>query len=275
MSGISEFRPAKIPSDDRGLCYGDGLFETMRVRHGRVPLLERHLDRLLRGCEKLGISAPGRDILIRHIEAAAASLTGEGVVKLLLTRGSGGRGYRPARSGPRLVTSIHPIPGERNDRYHSGVEVQLCTTRVGRNPATAGLKHIGRLEQVLAAMELRDEADEGLMLDELDQVIEGTRSNLFLAGDEGLVTPVLDYSGVAGVMRDWVLEAADRLGMRAQESPVSLDDLASADEIFLTNSVLGIWPVICIRELGWESACGPITRRLMNAFNEEIGAWDD
>ncbi len=275
MTGPQHPIPSTIPSDDRGLAYGDGLFETMRVWQARVPLLQRHLDRLLKGCRRLGIPAPSRDILIRHVEDAVESLDNEGIVKLMLTRGSGGRGYRPGRSQPRLVTSAHPLPEHLGDRARTGAAIQLCTTRIGRNPATAGLKHLGRLEQVLAAMELRDDVDEGLMLDELDHVIEGTRSNLFLAGDDRLVTPALDFSGVAGVMRDWVIQAASGLGMAVEESAISVDDLARANEIFLTNSVIGIWPVVSIRGLDWESGCGPMTSRLVTALGEEVGAWDD
>ena len=267
--------PPTIPSDDRGLAYGDGLFETMRVRRGRVPLLQRHLDRLLLGCRRLGISAPSRDTLIRHVEDAIESLGNEGIVKLMLTRGSGGHGYRPDRCQPRCITYTHPLADPGGDRARTGAVIQLCKTRIGRSPATAGLKHLGRLEQVLAAMELRDDVDEGLMLDELDHVIEGTRSNLFLAGDDRLLTPVLDFSGVAGVMRGWVIDAASQLGMTVEESAVSLDDLANADEIFLTNSVIGIWPVVRIRGLDWDSGRGSMTSRLVTALDEEVGAWGD
>jgi len=250
---------------DRGLAYGDGLFETMRAEAGRLPLLRRHLDRLLSGCERLGLPAPDRDALEARVLRLARTVQ-TGIVKIIVTRGPGARGYRPPTAPQlRVMTEAHPLPEYPRRNYTEGVSLQVCETRIGRSSLTVGLKHLGRLEQVVASAELRGDCVEGLMLDEHDYVIEGTRTNLFLAMDDALVTPRLDMSGVAGVMRSLVLDAAGRLGIDCREDRVRLADVARAEEIFVTNAVIGIWPAKRIDAIGWNGAVGPLAKRLMTA----------
>lgn len=254
-----------VPADDRGLNYGDGLFETMRVEDGRIPLLELHLDRLEAGCRRLAIEPPGRDLLAGEAGAEAAR-AGGGLVKLVLTRGSGGRGYAPSPTArPRRVLSTHPLPAWPRSHYTRGVRIGFCETALPASPALGGLKHLGRLEQVLASRELaaRD-LDEGLMRDPAGHVVEATRANLFLVAEGRLLTPGIRWSGVEGIMRRAVMEAASADGLTVSVVEVVPDGIEGADELFLTGSVLGIWPV---RELAggrrWAPAPGPVTRRLM------------
>jgi len=250
---------------DRGLAYGDGLFETMRAEGGIVPLLGRHLDRLLASCARLGMPVPDRGALGARARALAAS-SGSGVVKIVVTRGGGARGYRPSgHQDLRVMAQAYPLAEVPRRNYTAGVAVQICATRIGRSAATAGLKHLGRLEQVLASAELRADCAEGLMLDEHDHLIEGTRCNVFFARDGIVFTPGLEMSGVAGVMRSLVIETAAALGIGTREGRVSTADLAGADEIFLTNSVIGIWPVRRIDELAWRGIPGPVGQRFMAA----------
>ena len=246
---IDGVEAATVPAADRGLNYGDGLFETMRLHAGRVPLLQRHLRRLRAGCERIGLRFPG-DALIEHeISMLAAGAPGPGVLRLVLTRGDGGRGYTPPPSGGRRILSLHPLPVP----VPGGLTVGVCRTRLGRSSALGGLKHLGRLEQVLAAGEVADAGwHEGLMLDDADCVVEATRHNLFFVRNEGVWTPPLQACGVAGVMRELVLETLAALELPGGEAPLRYDELHEIDEMFLCNAVVGVQPVsqLAGRELG-------------------------
>lgn len=238
---INGTRARQIDVRDRGLQYGDGLFETMRVRDGRIALLPFHLDRVLRGCARLGIPLPGRQLLQREIRCAVAARP-EAVLKLIVTRGVGPRGYKapqPTRPVRLLISDLAPP-----DRGADAVRIRLCSTPLSDNPALAGLKTLNRLDSVLARNEWRDpRISEGLMLDRDGHVVCGTMSNVFIGRQGRLVTPTLDRCGVAGVMRRWVLETARRQQVYIEEGRVTLAQLRRADEIFLTNAVIGIWTV--------------------------------
>lgn len=239
--------------NDRGVCYGDGLFETALLRDGKVRFLDAHLNRLLAGCDRLGIAPPNRQTLIDEI-AAVASSAQEGVLKVIVTRGPGGRGYRPnAQMQSTRVVALHPYPGAPE----VSIAVRWCETRLGRNSRLAGLKHLNRLEQVLAQMEWNDPAiAEGLMLDTEGELVCGTASNVFIVRAGVLTTPDLRFCGVAGVMRGKVLEVATQLGIPSSEEPLWLHDLQDATEVFLTSSVRGVRSVIALETLHWER--GPI-----------------
>jgi 4-amino-4-deoxychorismate lyase len=254
--------------DDRGLHYGDGLFETFAVRDGAPMLWDHHLARLSAGCARLRLAPPAPRLLAEEAGRLCAGQE-RGVLKLLLTRGPQGRGYRiareghgPAGRGPTRVLTLFPADPYPADHYRDGVAVRVCATRLGLNPALAGLKHLNRLEQVLA----RDEWDdagiaEGLMLDARGDVVEGTMSNLFAVGEGRLYTPPVAEAGVAGVMRRLVMERAAALGVPVAEERLSVDRLMGAQEVFLCNSLIGIWPVRRIEQAAFEA--GPLTRRLM------------
>jgi 4-amino-4-deoxychorismate lyase len=235
---------AQVDYRDRGLQYGDGLFETMRVRDGRIVLLSHHLDRVLLGCRRLRIPAPTRRLLQREILRAAADRP-EAVVKLIVTRGVGARGYRapqPCHPSRLVICDDPPLP--RPGDPGKAVRVRLCRTRLSENIAIAGLKTLNRLDSVLARNEWRDpRISEGLMLDREDHIVCGTMSNVFVGRNGRFITPLLDRGGVAGVMRRWVLETARRYRMNVREGRVSVAQLLRADEIFLTNAVIGIWTV--------------------------------
>jgi 4-amino-4-deoxychorismate lyase len=250
---------------DRGLHYGDGLFETIAVTGGRALCLSRHLKRMRTGCERLRIPFPGDDVLERDV---AQLLDGRdcGVVKIIATRGLGERGYR-SREGarPTRVAILYPPPDYPDSLLEEGVRLRLCHTRLSVNPLLAGLKHCNRLEQILARSEWSDPAiAEGLMLDTKGHVVEGTMSNVFLVQRGQLVTPALDRCGVAGVVRQIVMErAASVTGEICREEDVLPELLDSAEELFLTNSVIGVWPV---REIdGRKVETGPVMRKVAAA----------
>ena len=249
-----------VPAADRGLHYGDGLFETLAVVDGRPQLLDHHLERLREGCQRLGLVPPPTGLLLDELQAAASGQA-RAVLKLLLTRGTGSRGYRPSHQGrARRILFRQPWPERPPDWWKEGVTVRVCTTRLGRNPRLAGLKHLNRLEQILARAEWNDEAQEGLMQDEEGFVIEGTMSNVFMAYADGRVlTPRLDRCGVAGVMRRHLIEKAQAEKLAVGVAELSLADLAQAREIFLCNSLIGVWPVARLGETPYPART--LTRR--------------
>ncbi len=250
---------------DRGLQYGDGVFETMAVRDGGVPHLEAHLRRLRAGLERLGIPAPAEGVLRAEVETACAEAAAPAVLKLMVTRGPGGRGYRPPEAPqPRRYLSLAPWPeGIEAGRRH-GVRVRWCRTPLGHSPALAGLKHLNRLEQVLACAEWSDpDIAEGLMCDVEGWVVEGTRSNLFVVREGRLYTPRLDRCGVAGLMRARIMAAAQGLGVPVAETRLDRAAVLAAEELFLSNSLIGIWPVRQLAQRRW-AVPGPLTRRLQH-----------
>jgi len=251
---------ATLSVKDRGLAYGDGLFETIAVRAGRPSLLELHMQRLTSGCDRLAIAA---DLpLIRDELLAFATQLGEGVMKLILTRGDGQRGYAPSSdSKPRRILQGGPIPAYPAANAEHGISLFPCETRLAEQPLLAGLKHLNRLEQVLARSEWQDVTyAEGLMRDSSGRIIEGVYSNLFLIKDQALVTADLTRCGVAGVMRAALLEQASGMGIASEIRDIDGIDLQQADEVFVCNSVYGIWPVCRFEQLSWP--VGPLTRKL-------------
>ncbi len=258
-----------ISARDRGLAYGDGLFETIRVLSGQAVLLDAHFSRLLRGCDVLGIASAGlTESLQQDLAGLALNTVNDGVLKIIVTRGSGGRGYRPPATGTcRRVMSLQPYTPNATAAVE-GISVMVCRNRLGMNPSLAGVKHLNRLEQVLASAELSAGMEEGLMLDSNDRVIEGTRSNLFLYGDGQWMTPKLDQCGVAGVMREFLLNRQE-----VKEVDVTLERLAEASEIFVCNSVFGIYPVIHLTAAHdtVTYAVGKRTLALQRNLNEQLG----
>jgi 4-amino-4-deoxychorismate lyase len=237
-------RDDNVAAADRGLHYGDGLFETLAVAHGRPQLWERHMRRLAIGCERLGLDSPAPSLLLKECRQVAAGRR-RGVLKMILTRGIGGRGYRPPESAATTrVIAWYPPPVYPSDWWTRGVRVRHCRTRLGLNPMLAGIKHLNRLEQVLARQEWSDDGiAEGLMCDAGGRVIEGTMSNLFVILDDALWTPSLARCGVAGVMREAIMDAAKRLGMPVHCADIPVDRIAAAEALFLSNSLIGLLPV--------------------------------
>ncbi|MFY0992685.1 aminodeoxychorismate lyase [Halomonas sp. C05BenzN] len=233
--GASEV-PAGWPLDDRGPAYGDGLFETVLLRDGEPRLWAEHMARLARGCRALGIPMPSPGELEQPLVEAGEGLA---VLKLTLTRGSGGRGYLPpAVPEPRLRWQITPFAPVA-ERWTRGVRVRHCRLRLGIQPLLAGLKHLNRLENVLARAEWTDgDTAEGLLCDSEGRLVEATCMNLFWRHDGRLETPRLDRCGVAGTLREVLLE---RLPIHEVESGPEV--LEGAEALWLGNSVQGLWPV--------------------------------
>jgi 4-amino-4-deoxychorismate lyase len=260
-----------IGISDRGFQYGDGLFETIEVRDGQAVFLNRHLERLSSGCRRLGIPFPGMDILTLEAgKLCRQETSNRAVLKIIVTRGSGGRGYRqPDDIRPTRVLSFHPYPDYPEAYVEQGIVVRFCKTRLGLNPALAGIKHLNRLEQVMARSEWNDpDIQEGLMLDVNDHVIEGTMTNLFYSKNNALYTAALAQSGIAGIMRGIIMMLAADCGVSVIEQEFSQDELLSADEAFVCNSIIGIWPIRQIEAARFPA--GPITQSIQRQLDKLI-----
>jgi 4-amino-4-deoxychorismate lyase len=260
---------AGVPADDRGLNYGDGVFRTLAVRNGHVSWWPRHYAKLAADCNALNINPPQPAALLGDIQSVTARLP-DCALRITVTRGSGGRGYAmPAVSRSRRIVSAGPLPAYPAAWTSGGVVVRLCDLRLAEQPALAGIKHLGRLENVLARAEWDDPSiAEGLLQDAAGRIIEGTRCNLFLAERGGLVTPDLSRCGVAGVTRDLVIEAAASHGLHCSVESVDRERLESATEVFLVNSLIGVWPVASLGHVQWRNfVVAPLVRKWLDAID--------
>lgn len=233
-----------LTSLDRGLSYGHGVFETMRRYDGQIPLLALHLERLAMGLERLGIHA-STDTIVDRLDSGLMQMPANGVVKLTVTAGVGPRGYRtPPVVSPTVIVHWNPAPG-----VPATCTLQQCRYRLPANPVLAGIKHLNRLDQVVAAMELEGDL-QGLLLDQDGNVVEALSHNIFLRFKNDWLTPRLEHCGVAGVMRRYLLDSLfPATGFSVTEALIPAARLAEADEIFICNAVSGITPVAAIAGL--------------------------
>ncbi len=237
-----------IETSDRGLLYGDGLFETMAALGGAVPLWDRHMQRLCADSERLGITPPDTHLLRNEAATVLQNAAEKCVLKILVSRGSGGNGYQPAdQISPTRIIECRDWPASVARYQQEGVRVRFCATRLAVGSPVAGIKHLNRLEQVLARAEWSDdEFAEGLMLDQDGFVVEGTKTNLFIQEGDRLMTPPVNHCGVAGVMRGLVMDLARKSAIDMDECRLTPDRVLGATAAFLTNAIIGLWP---IREL--------------------------
>jgi 4-amino-4-deoxychorismate lyase len=255
-----------ISVNDRGLQYADGLFETIALRDGQPRLWELHLERMQTGCRRLGIHLPTAkqllDSLISVVDATGNS-DRDALLKILVTRGEGDRGYSPPpNTSPTILFGVFDATQHADARYQQGIAIRFCNVRLSTQPQTAGIKLLYRLDQVLARAEWHDpEIAEGLMLDQDGSALSGTMSNLFIVKDSILLTPEITQCGVSGVMRQHILALAETHDVPYAVDRISPDSVRGADEIFLCNSQIGIWPVSrCATK---RIAEWPLTSRLM------------
>ena len=258
---------SEISSYDRGLQYGDGLFETIVLEQGKLLCWDEHMSRLDAGCERLNI--PQQDKAILKSEALSLSNSNEkSIIKIIVTRGLGGRGYAaPEKPKPQRIITLFPFPEHPTEYSKNGISARICDYKYAHNAKLAGIKHLNRLEQVLARSEWSDsDIAEGIVLDSENNIIEGTMSNLFCVKNRVLSTPDLSLCGVEGVIRNKIIDVAPTLGMEIQEKKLSLDELQNADEIFVCNSVIGIWPVTQLKEKSF--SVGEITNQIRKALQD-------
>ena len=236
----------QLPVTDRGLLYGDGVWETIGVKQGQPQLLAWHLERLQCGLRALAIPEPDSALLQQEIATLCtqqAAVLPRAVLKIMVTRGAGVRGYNPQGcEQPTRIVQLTPWAQYPDSYYTQGIRLTLCETRLARQPRLAGFKHLNRLEQVLARSEFGAAFQEGLVRDDAEHVIEGTMSNLFVLLPDGVViTPDLQACGIAGVMRRLVMQSLAEQGVECRVQAVTLADIAHAQALFLTNSLIGLW----------------------------------
>ena len=234
---------------DRSLLYGDGVFTTLVLKEGRLILIDNHLDRLKRDSQRLNINNVCIEQLKLQISKAIKSHT-DGIIRITIARSSGQRGYLCENNQPVYWISINSWPEHIKRYQQKGINVRLCKQLLSKNPTLAGIKHCNRLEQVLARNEWHDDSyQEGLMMDFDGHLIEGTMSNLFYIKQDTLFTPELTYSGVNGIMRDVIINAAKQSNIPLMIAPVTIEQIKQADSVFVTNSVIAIWMVNRFEEI--------------------------
>jgi len=254
-----------VAATDRGLLFGDGLFETMAFWNGQCPLWERHMRRLTRGCRMLGIASPDF-VLVEDECRALAQSSKRIVIRLTLTRGSGGRGYWPDVTGkPTRILQSREWPESLEKQQQNGMKAITSTVRLNLQPALAGLKHCNRIEQVLAAQECQQQgAEEALVFDQSGRLAEAVSSNLLLRYQGRWITPS-SPAAVAGVGLEWLLAAPP---LKIQARAVELAQVGRADSILVINSVGGIRPLSHLdhRALIIDQDC----RRFQNQWNQKL-----
>lgn len=256
----------QLDARDRGVAYGDGVFETIRVSAGVPLLLDQHRARMIQGAQRLSLDVAAVDALL--CELAQIDLPQDAALKLTLTRGVGGRGYLYDPSiAPTRIIMLAPLPSYEPQR-EQGVTLRHCETRLGINPALAGIKHLNRLEQVLARNEWRDpDVHEGLVCDAEGFLVEGTMSNLFWRTGARIYTPRVDRCGVDGVIRRVLLGQFTHAGIKVEQGLYEPDLLQQADEIILCNSLIEVWPVKCLDNKQFEK--GSLFNRAWTLLQEE------
>ncbi|HEX5363939.1 MAG TPA: aminodeoxychorismate lyase [Gallionella sp.] len=263
----------KISIRDRGLLYGDGVFRTLRVSQGKALHWPLHYLKLQHDCAKLDMTCPGEALLRSELDQVLAQHP-DGVVKLIVTRGEGARGYAPpVNVEPTRIWDFAPQPDYPPEWVTHGIKAHLCHLRLSAQPRLACVKHLNRLENVLAAAELREaqahdgELAEGLLLDSAGHLIEGTRSNLFMVSQGHLVTPDLSRCGVAGIQRGRVMAWALQHGKALQVRDIGLEEALHADELFVVNSVIELWPIRALGQRHWSHF--PLGERIRQALEKE------
>ncbi len=241
---------------DRGYLYGHGVFETMRLHDRHLPLWQYHKQRLQEGARRLRIPLDLK-LLDIYLTQALSSFPPCAIVRLSVTAVAAGRGYR---CGDKLTAQYVVQCFTVSPPDSTPVTLQPCRYRLPDNPTLAGLKHLNRLDQVLAALELDEhmaEGVDGLLLDARNNIIEALSSNIFVFSEGRWLTPDLTRCGVAGVMRHYLIDMLEGLpGESVAVSDISADSLARAQEIFICNSVIGMRPVAKINGSGEWSASG-------------------
>ncbi len=234
-----------LPLADRGLHYGHGLFETARLADGHLPLWDYHLHRLATDAPRLGIPLAA-DVLEAQLRRCLALVPADGVLKIMVTAGIGPRGYR----APAAAAANHVIQYFPPVTAPAAALLQPCVYVLPDNPRLAGIKHLNRLDQVLAAQELADGHD-GLLLNTRGEVIETLSSNIFVHCQGQWLTPATTRAGVAGVMRAYLCaRVLPALGIAVATAAITLPQLAAADELFICNAVAGVRPVAVVEGIG-------------------------
>lgn len=265
-----DFNQAISPLD-RGFAYGDGVFRTMVIRSGLPVNWPLHYQKLVADCAAIGIVCPSAELLmsdfLQLFSIEDVDSEKQEVAKIMITRGEGERGYKPpAVTTPTRVIIKSAMPLYAKESYAGGVQLHVCNTRLSSQVKLAGVKHLNRLENILARMEWRDEdIFDGVLLDQQGGVIECTMSNIFARFDKVLVTPDLSECGVAGITRQRICDVSSALNLTAEVAPLSLSRMLQADELIICNSLYGAFQVSKIGDTTWvQQALAKTFRNLLS-----------
>ncbi|WP_028454252.1 aminodeoxychorismate lyase [Chitinilyticum litopenaei] len=251
---------------DRAIQFGDGVFRTLKVEAGGVAFWARHYAKLRADCAALAIVCPDEATLLDDLRRLGVR---DATVKIIITRGESARGYAvPAACTPNRIVQAAPLPQYPAAHFEHGVTLRVCETRASWQPALAGVKHLNRLENVLARQEWQDPAIfDGLLLDRDGMVVEGVISNVFALQGRRVLTPTLVNSGVAGVMRGILLELFSSMGYEAIPSDMTLEELARSEQLWLSNSLFGLLPVASLQHWRWQPhPLGAVVREALTAL---------
>ncbi|MDF0604172.1 aminodeoxychorismate lyase [Neisseriaceae bacterium TC5R-5] len=253
---------------DRGLAYGDGIFRTLELRYGQPKLWRWQYARLCEDAARLHLATPSAETLLTELRLLGGTMP-RAVAKITLTRGEGQRGYAiPASAESHRIVTVSDWQGYPANYAEQGISARWCDLRLAIQPALAGIKHLNRLENVLARSEWDDPTiQEGLLLDNDGYLVEGTMSNLYILSDNIILTPILEYCGVQGAVRDWLSTycAIQRLPfMPARLRPAQL---LTAQAVFFSNSLIGLWPLRQLDRLSWSPH--PLVAQLQQALAQQ------
>ena len=257
MIVINGVPATSVDPRDRGFAYGDGVFRTVALREGLLEAWPQQWAKLAEDCQALSLQCPDSSAWLEAIRLAVGEMR-DAALKLMVTRGCGLRGYLyPQPQQCSWLVLAGPLPVYDSALLQQGITARWCDLRLSSQPLLAGIKHLNRLENVLARNEWQDlQVREGLLLDQQGRVIEGTMSNLLLLTGQVLLTPALEQCGVAGVTRERMLQSATRLGWRVEVGDVSVEQVLAADEVGVCNSLIGLWPVRALPQRQWQEFAG-------------------
>lgn len=248
MYWINGVESETLPINDRSTQYGDGFFTTMKVENGEICLWPFHLNRLKTTAKRLMMTAPNWQKLEEHVYSIARDLP-LGGIKVLISRGAGGRGYSPEGCvTTQVIVSDFQYPSHYKRWQENGIELGVSTIKLGlSSPHLAGMKHLNRLEQVLIKDEIaKTEVTDVVVLDLNNKVIETSIGNIFWIKDGRIFTPDLSFSGIEGVMKKHLQQLIEESQLELNEVSVELCELENADEVFITNSLFEIVPINAI-----------------------------
>ena len=239
----------KISVEDRAVQYGDGVFETIAVKEKILEFWKQHYQRLNKGCKILKIKCPSGIFLKKEVNKfIKKSKKNKFVLKIIISRGIGGRGYNPPRnSKPTRILGIYNWPNYPKTNFKKGIKIGICKTRISTQPYLSEIKHLNRLEQIIARSEWQTKTiSESIMLDLNANVIEGTMSNIFGVKKNIFYTPIIKFAGIEGIMRGIILKLLKKNKEKYIIKKITLKEFLKFDEIFMCNSIFGIWPVVKI-----------------------------
>jgi 4-amino-4-deoxychorismate lyase len=273
---------ATVNVTDRGLQFGDGVFETIRIEQGKPVWWQQHIDRLLDGCSRLHFSElPDAEILKKEVNDLLAGRTAgskEGTLKIIITRGNSNSGYATTEGSSPNRVLIFTAGSRHQSRAGQGIVLGVCEQTISGTQQLSGIKHLNRLEQVLARIECQENGwGEGLMLDGMHRVIEGCMSNLFAWQKNKLLTPQLEQAGIRGICREKIIMLAKKAGLTVEQCELDPGDLRHSDGLFVSNSLIGIWPVSQFKCQGMKTRQFEInanTRLLQKRLEEDICSVD-